>query len=243
MNQEKLNQLKEKINRAKHIVFFGGAGVSTESGIPDFRSKNGLYNQHDIQFDAFEPEYLLSHSCLRDRPEVFFEFYRQKLDTRNIQPNITHLKLAEWEKNGRDVTIVTQNIDGLHQKAGSKSVLEIHGTAQRVYCQRCGATYGAEAILDSNEAIPKCSCGGKLRPDITLYEESLPDEFIIAGERIKEADLIIVGGTSLMVYPANTLIPNHYDERLVIINNQATEKDCFARLVFHENLGEIFKEL
>lgn len=164
-------QLKKYIEESNNIVFFGGAGVSTESGILDFRSKNGLYNQHDIQFDKYEPEYLLSRECLYHNPKVFYEFYRQKMDTRNIEPNITHKVLAKMEEAGKLSAIITQNIDGLHQKAGSKNVFEIHGTTQRNYCSKCGKEYNSDYIFDTNETIPKCECRGLIRPDVTLYGE------------------------------------------------------------------------
>lgn len=238
---EKLNELIEKSNR---IVFFGGAGVSTESGIPDFRSKDGLYNQHDVQFDKYQPEYLLSHSCLYNNPKVFYEFYRQKMDCRNIEPNITHLKLAELEQKGKLSAIITQNIDGLHQKAGSKNVLEIHGTTQRNYCSNCKAEYHPDFLFNTTEAIPKCECGGLIRPDVTLYEENLPDQaWSEAVDRLMKADLLIVGGTSLTVYPAKNLIQYYYGENLVIINRDITDYDKWADLLFRENLGDVFGKI
>ena len=186
------------IREADHIVFFGGAGVSTASGIPDFRSKDGLYNQHDVRFDQYRPEYLLSHSCLVNEPKVYFEFHRQKMDTRKIQPNNAHKYLAALEKTGKLEGIVTQNIDGLHQKAGSRKVYEIHGSALRNYCMSCGKRYPSDYIFESKEPIPHCTCGGVIRPDITLYEEMLPDEAVENAVRaISRADLMIIAGTSL----------------------------------------------
>ena len=165
-----IERLKELIDASDNIVFFGGAGVSTESGIPDFRSKDGLYNQHDVRFDMYQPEYLLSHSCLVYEPKVYYEFHRQKMDTRDIEPNNAHKYLAALEKTGKLKAVVTQNIDGLHQKAGSRTVYEIHGSALRNYCMKCGKEYPADYIFKSEEPIPKCDCGGTIRPDITLYE-------------------------------------------------------------------------
>ena len=229
--ETRLEKLKTMIANSKHIVFFGGAGVSTESGIPDFRSKNGLYNQHDVNFEKYQPEYLLSHSCLMNNPTVFYEFYRQKMDTRNIEPNITHTKLAELEKSGKRISIVTQNIDSLHQKAGSEEVYEIHGTTDKNYCPHCKEKYPYEAIFDSKELIPICSkCGkGNIRPDVTLYEESLPDAFDLAKAIMYKSDLRIVAGTSLTVYPAANLLHNYFDENLVIINRDSTNKDSMAQ--------------
>ena len=244
--EERLETLKKLISEAKHIAFFGGAGVSTESGIPDFRSKNGLYNQHDVQFDKYEPEYLLSHSCLYNEPKVFYEFYRQKLNCEGIQPNITHKYLAKLEETGKRVSVITQNIDGLHQKAGSKEVYEIHGTTLKNYCTKCGKEFPADAIFKSEEAIPRCpDCKGVgfIRPAVTLYEEKLPVAFTEAVLALHKADLMIVAGTSLMVYPACTLISEYYGDNLVIINNTETDKDKFANLIFHENLGDVFTRL
>lgn len=190
------NILQKYIEESNNIVFFGGAGVSTESGIPDFRSKDGLYNQHDIKFERYEPEYLLSKECLNNNPKVFYEFYRQKMDTRNAEPNITHKILAKLEQTGKLKAIVTQNIDGLHQKAGSKNVFEIHGTTQRNYCSKCGKEYPSDYLFKTDESIPKCECGGLIRPDITLYGEQLPEKTVNgAVEAISEADCLIVGGT------------------------------------------------
>ena len=174
--EEKYEALSEIIESSRHIAFFGGAGVSTESGIPDFRSKDGLYNQHDVRFDAYQPEYLLSNPCLEREPKVFYEFYRQKMDARGILPNKAHYKLAEMEAKGKLEGVITQNIDGLHQAAGSKVVYEVHGSTLRNYCDRCGKKYPSDAIYTSEEAVPHCSCGGKIRPDVTLYGEMLPSD-------------------------------------------------------------------
>ncbi len=238
---EELNKI---IAQSHSIVFFGGAGVSTESGIPDFRSKDGLYNQHDVQFDAYEPEYLLSHDCLYHEPKVFFEYYRQKLNTDSIQPNAAHYKLAEMEKAGKLAGIVTQNIDGLHQKAGSKKVLEIHGTTARNYCTKCGKELPADFLFASKEDIPHCpDCGGMARPDVTLYGESLPPAFEEALDLISRADCLIIGGTSLAVYPAASLINYFRGPHLVIINKQETPRDNMAELVFHESIGQVLSQI
>ena len=241
---DEIKTLQEYINNANKIVFFGGAGVSTESGIPDFRSKDGLYNQHDVQFEKYQPEYLLSNDCLYNEPEVFYEFYRQKMDTRNIEPNITHYKLAELEQK-KDLWIVTQNIDGLHQKAGSKNVLEIHGTTQSVYCEDCHKQFPYDYIFESKEAVPKCpECGGVIRPRVTLYGEMLPADFGKAEYKIMDADLLIVGGTSLTVYPASSLVNRRmFNGKLVIINRDKTDKDNIADLVIHDSLGKVFEQL
>lgn len=243
--EERIKNLQEIIDKSEKIVFFGGAGVSTESGIPDFRSKNGLYNQKDVKFEQFTPEYLLSHSCLEKHPKVFFEFYRQKLDVRTIKPNITHVKLAEMEANGKDITIVTQNIDGLHQKAGSKNVLEIHGTTMRNYCNHCKHEYPANYIFDTTEDIPICpACGqGIIRPDVTLYEENLPDEYAQADKVISEADTLIVAGTSLCVYPAALLVNSFQGDNIVLINLTDTDMNIFPDLTFKESMGDVFSKL
>ncbi len=245
MDAEKLEKLYQWVEDSKRIVFFGGAGVSTESGVPDFRSKDGLYNQHDVRFDKYRPEYLLSHSCLMNEPEVYFEFHRQKMDTRKIEPNNAHKYLAALEKTGKLDAVVTQNIDGLHQKAGSKKVYEIHGSALRNYCLKCGKTFPEDYIFESGEAIPHCECGGMIRPDITLYEEGLPDEAVsMSVDAIARADMLIIGGTSLTVYPAASYINYFSGKYLVIINRDAlsvrTKGDM---LLIQEKIGEVFTEL
>lgn len=245
--QDKTKRLLEYINESNNIVFFGGAGVSTESGIPDFRSKNGLYNQHDIQFDKYTPEYLLSEDCLNDNPEVFFEFYRQKMDVRNIEPNITHKVLANLEKQGKLSAVVTQNIDGLHQKAGSKRVYEIHGTTRRNYCSKCKMEYHPDFLFNSSEKIPRCECGGIIRPDVTLYGEQLPEKAVSgATGAIFNADMLIVAGTSLQVYPAANLIKCFRGKHIVVINKEELKNirlDYKDDMVICEALGEVFKEL
>lgn len=245
MFEERLSKLQEIIDNSKHLAFFGGAGVSTESGIPDFRSKDGLYNQHDVQFDMYQPEYLLSIDCLIKEPKVFYEFYRQKMDCRGIEPNITHYKLAELEKSGKRVSVITQNIDGLHQLAGSKEVYEIHGSTNRNLCSICREKYDGNYIFDSDSLVPICpKCkSGVVRPEVTLYGEQLPDDFERSIEVLKHADTMIVAGTSLTVYPAANLVRYFYGDKLIIINRDATSADQYANLVFHENLGEVFGKL
>lgn len=248
-NRTEVNQairhLNERIEESENIVFFGGAGVSTESGVPDFRSKDGLYNQHDVRFDRYEPEYLLSHSCLVNEPEVYFEFHRQKMDTRNVEPNEAHRYLAALEKAGKLSGIVTQNIDGLHQKAGSRKVWEIHGSALRNYCMSCGKKYPADYIFESKEPVPHCSCGGVIRPDITLYEESLPEAAVNgAVQALSGADMLIIGGTSLTVYPAASFIRFFTGERLCIINRSDLEvRSRGETLVIHGSIGKVFGRL
>ena len=243
--QQSIEQLKDWIDQSNNIVFFGGAGVSTESGIPDFRSKDGLYNQHDVRFDKYQPEYLLSHSCLVREPKVDYEFHRQKMDTRNIEPNNAHKYLAKLEEKGKLLGVVTQNIDGLHQKAGSRKVFEIHGRALRNYCMSCNKKYPSDYIFESDEPIPKCSCGGTVRPDITLYEEGLPDDQVRGAiSAISKADMLIIGGTSLTVYPAASFIDYFDGKYLVIINQSALSvRRADNTLIIKERIGEVFTQL
>lgn len=242
---DKIARLKEMIDASSRIVFFGGAGVSTESGIPDFRSKDGLYNQHDVAFDKYQPEYLLSHTCLMRQPKVYFEFHRQKLDTREIMPNPAHKYLAHLEEEGKLLGIVTQNIDGLHQKAGSKKVYEIHGSALRNYCMGCGKTYDEDFIFDNKEDIPRCSCGAIVRPDITLYEEGLPEEAVEnALSAISSADMMIIGGTSLTVYPAASFIRYFKGRYLCVINrDELTITLGEESLFIKDSIGKVFLAL
>ncbi len=242
---EEVMKLKELIDSSDNIVFFGGAGVSTESGIPDFRSKDGLYNQHDVRFDKYQPEYLLSHSCLVYEPKVYYEFHRQKMDTRNIAPNNAHKYLAALEKQGKLKAVVTQNIDGLHQKAGSKVVYEIHGSALRNYCMSCGKEFPSDYIFESDEPIPKCSCGGVIRPDITLYEEGLPEDQVSGAiDAIARADMLIIGGTSLTVYPAASFVNYFRGSKLVIINRDAIDvRRAENTFIINRKIGELFTEL
>lgn len=245
MDDTKLETLKEWMDDSHDIVFFGGAGVSTESGVPDFRSKDGLYNQHDVQFDRYRPEYLLSHSCLMNEPKVYFEFHRQKMDTRRVQPDNAHKYLAALERTGKLKAVVTQNIDGLHQEAGSRVVYEIHGSALRNYCMKCGKAYPPDYIFDSKEAVPHCTCGGVIRPDITLYEESLPEAAVRGAVRsIAQADMLIIGGTSLTVYPAASYIHYFEGKYLVIINRDELNVRMDAHtLVIKDKIGEVFTRL
>ena len=242
---EQIEKLKELIDNSERVVFFGGAGVSTESGIPDFRSKDGLYNQHDVRFDKYQPEYLLSHSCLVYEPKVYYEFHRQKMDTRNIEPNNAHKYLAKLEEMGKLIGIVTQNIDGLHQKAGSKRVFEIHGSALRNYCMSCGKEYPEDYIFESEEPIPKCSCGGTIRPDITLYEEGLPEDQVQGAiDALARADMLIIGGTSLTVYPAASFINYFRGKTLVVINQSDIDvRGAQNTLIIKEKIGKVFTEL
>ena len=235
----KLDTLKTWVDEAKSMVFFGGAGVSTESGIPDFRSVDGLYNQ---KF-KYPPETIISASFFHRKPEEFYEFYKEKMLPLGFEPNVTHKVLARWEREGRLAAVVTQNIDGLHQKAGSKNVLELHGSVLRNYCTRCHRSYSAEFVKNS-AGVPRCDCGGIVKPDVVLYEESL-DEGVMykAAKAIHEADVLIVAGTSLTVYPAAGMIHYYRGRRLVLINRDPTPYDNQADLVFHESLGSIFSQL
>ena len=244
--EEKIKRLQEIIDSSDNIVFFGGAGVSTESGVPDFRSKDGLYNQHDVRFDQYRPEYLLSHSCLANEPKVFFEFYRQKMDTRNIEPNAAHKYLAELEKAGKLRAVVTQNIDGLHQKAGSRRVYEIHGTTLRNYCMSCFKEYDENYIFDSKQPIPRCSCGGMVRCDVTLYEEQLPYKAVEKSvAAISDAEVIIIGGTSLTVYPAASYVGYFRGKHIVIINKEHLRYglDPANDLEINLPIGQVFSQL
>ena len=235
----KLEKLKQWIDESSSIVFFGGAGVSTESGIPDFRSVDGLYNQ---KFD-YPPETIISRSFYERDPAYFFRFYREKMLPLDHEPNITHKVLAKWEAEGKLSAVVTQNIDGLHQKAGSKAVYELHGSVLRNYCTRCRKFHSAEFIRDY-DGVPKCRCGGIVKPDVVLYEENLDTNTIEKSVMaIHNADLLIVAGTSLTVYPAAGLINYYQGNRLVLINRDATPYDHHADLVFHESLGNIFAQL
>jgi len=234
----KLETFRQWIRESSRIVFFGGAGVSTESGIPDFRSKDGLYNQ---QY-AYPPETILSRSFFRAQPEEFFRFYRDKTLFPDARPNRTHRCLAALEKMGKLSAVVTQNIDGLHQKAGSKRVYELHGSTLRNYCTRCLKSYPVEAILEST-GIPRCECGGIIKPDVVLYEEGL-DQDVLTGaiDAIYDADMLVVGGTSLVVYPAAGLLQYYRGHRLVLINRDPTPRDDEADLLLPGSLGDIFTE-
>ena len=236
---DKIQQLRTWIEESHAMVFFGGAGVSTESGIPDFRSVDGLYSQH---FD-YPPETIISHSFYLKNPSYFFRFYREKMLPLGFEPNITHRKLAQWEREGKLQAVVTQNIDGLHQKAGSEKVYELHGSVLRNYCTRCHKFYSAEFIRDAAD-IPRCTCGGIVKPDVVLYEESLNEETIEKSvAAIASADMLMVAGTSLTVYPAAGLLRYYRGNRLVLINRDETPYDSAADLVLHESLGKVFEQL
>ena len=236
---EKMELFKQWIAESESIVFFGGAGVSTESGIPDFRSVDGLYRQ---KFE-YPPETIISHSFYERKPEYFFRFYREKMLPLGFEPNITHKVLARWEAEGRLSAVVTQNIDGLHQKAGSQKVYELHGSVLRNYCTRCHKFHSAEFVKNC-DGVPRCGCGGIVKPDVVLYEEGLDQNTIEKSVwAISRADLLIVAGTSLTVYPAAGLINYYRGNRLVLINRDETPYDSQANLVFHQSLGEIFAQL
>lgn len=238
----KIKEFREIVINSDNIVFFGGAGVSTESGIPDFRSKDGLYNQKY----KYPPEAILSHTFFVNETEEFYKFYKDKLNAISYEPNITHYKLAELEKEGKLKAAVTQNIDGLHQKAGSQNVYELHGSVYRNYCTRCKEFYGPEYIFnDDTPVVPICTkCGGVIKPDVVLYEEALDDEVVSGAiNAISTADTLIVGGTSLTVYPASGLVRYFRGKNLVLINKDETPYDNMATLVIHESLGNVFKNL
>ena len=239
MRMSQIEQLQKLIDESKRIVFFGGAGVSTESGIPDFRSTDGLYHQ---KYD-YPLETILSHTFFMKKTEEFYRFYRDKMLCLDAKPNAAHLKLAELEEAGKLTAVVTQNIDGLHQLGGSKKVLELHGSVLRNYCMRCGKFYDASFVRNC-DGIPLCSCGGVVKPDVVLYEEGLNEDTIEQSVcAIMEADLLIVAGTSLTVYPAAGLIHYYRGNRLVLINRDVTPYDHRANLCFHQSLGEIFNQL
>lgn len=236
---ESVKKLKEWVDSAHSIVFFGGAGVSTESGIPDFRSTGGLYHQEW----AYPPEVILSHSFYKSNPEEFFRFYRAKLLAPEAKPNAAHRKLAEWERQGKLAAVVTQNIDGLHQAAGSQKVYELHGSVHRNYCERCRKFYGFDFML-RGQGVPRCSCGGGIKPDVVLYEEGLDQETLNGAIRaIAAADLLIIGGTSLNVYPAAGLINYYRGQRLALINKSAVARDLSAGLVITDPIGEVLSQL
>ncbi len=236
---DNLERLKRIIQESDNIVFFGGAGVSTESGIPDFRSVDGLYHQ---KYD-YPPETILSHSFYRQNTEEFFRFYRDKMLYLDAQPNAAHRKLAQWEREGKLKAVITQNIDGLHQKAGSRNVLELHGSVLRNYCEKCHHFYDASYILNS-QGVPRCTCGGTVKPDVVLYEEGLDQAILSRAVRaISEADVLMIGGTSLAVYPAAGLIDYYRGSRLVLINRTPTPRDRNADLVVQGSIGQIMELL
>ncbi len=237
--EKSMETLKKWVQESDNIVFFGGAGVSTESGIPDFRSVDGLYHQSY----KYPPETMLSHSFYRTHKQEFFDFYRDKLIIKGVRPNITHETLARLEKEGKLKAVVTQNIDGLHQMAGSRTVYELHGSTLRNYCEKCGKFYGIEKI-EEETGIPRCSCGGDIKPDVVLYEEGLDDDVVSGAiKAISEADMLIVGGTSLTVYPAAGMLRYYRGHKLVLINKSKTAYDREADLVLNCGLGEVFSKL
>ncbi len=237
--QDKISLLQDVINRCKRAVFFGGAGVSTESGIPDFRSTDGLYNQ---KYDV-PPEVILSHSFFCDNTSEFFRFYKDKMLCLDAKPNAAHKKLAELEKAGKLSCVITQNIDGLHQKAGSERVYELHGSIHRNYCDRCGKFYGVDAVLEADD-VPRCDCGGVIKPDVVLYEEPLDDKTMEgAVKAINQADALIIAGTSLTVYPAAGLIRYFRGDNLILINRDETQADSWADIVIRQNVGEVFSKI
>lgn len=234
-----IQQLKKWVDESRNIVFFGGAGVSTESGIPDFRSVDGLYNQKW----RYPPETILSRSFFDRDPEEYYRFHREKLVIENVKPNAAHIRLAQLEQEGKLKAVVTQNIDGLHQAAGSKNVLELHGSILRAYCSKCRKIYPAELINHGN-GVPRCGCGGVIRPDIVLYEEPLDESVLTAAiECIRKADVLIVGGTSLNVYPAAGLINYYRGSKLALVNLSETPYDGYADLVIHDKIGQVFSQL
>jgi NAD-dependent deacetylase len=234
---ERVDLLEQWIKESDNVVFFGGAGVSTESGIPDFRSVDGLYNQ---QYD-YPPETIISHSFYRKNPEEFYRFYKNKMLFPDAQPNAAHKALAKLEQQGKVRAVITQNIDGLHQAAGSKAVLELHGSVHRNYCTRCGKFFGLSDILGMN-GVPRCECGGIIKPDVVLYEEGLDQETLQKAVRyIQNAEILIIGGTSLTVYPAAGLIDYYRGKKLVLINKTATPMDERADLVISAPIGEVFE--
>lgn len=232
---DKRTELQRMIDESNNIVFFGGAGVSTESNIPDFRSADGLFQEKNV----YSPEQIVSHTFFVHKPDLFYQFYKDKMMYLDAKPNKAHLKLAELEAAGKLKAVVTQNIDGLHQLAGSKNVLELHGSIHRNYCQKCGKFYDAGYVKDSS-GIPKCECGGTIKPDVVLYEEGLDDKTIRESIRaISEADMLIIGGTSLVVYPAAGFIDYFRGKYLVVLNKSTTSRDSYADLCIQEPIGEV----
>ena len=237
---ETIKKFKEMVQDSNNIVFFGGAGVSTESGIPDFRSVDGLYNQKY----KFPPETILSHTFYMNNPEEFYKFYRDKILSHDAKPNAAHLKLAQLEKEGKLKAVITQNIDGLHQAAGSKNVLELHGSIHRNYCTKCNKFFDARYMVQTT-GVPKCDeCGAEIKPDVVLYEEGLDTDTIEAAvSYIQNADMLIIGGTSLVVYPAAGLVRYYHGNKLVLINKSSTSMDNLANLVIAEPIGEVFSQV
>lgn len=237
--QDKTEILQDWIQNSDNVVFFGGAGVSTESGIPDFRSVDGLYHQ---KYD-YPPETILSRTFFMRRPEEFYRFYKDKMLCLDAQPNMAHRRLAQWEESGHVKAVITQNIDGLHQKAGSREVMELHGSVLRNYCMRCHKFYDAE-YMKAADGVPSCECGGTIKPDVVLYEEGLDDTIMMKSIRyIANADVLIIGGTSLVVYPAAGLIDYFKGKHLVVINKSATSRDKNADLMIEDSIGKVFERI
>ena len=237
--QQQIEALRQMVASSNNIVFFGGAGVSTESGIPDFRSVDGLYHQ---KF-AYSPETMLSHTFYVRHKQEFFDFYRAKMLALDAKPNAAHRKLAQWEREGKLKAVITQNIDGLHQKAGSREVLELHGSVLRNYCERCHKFYGVEAVAESR-GVPKCTCGGDIKPDVVLYEEGLDEDVMTRALRyIENADMLIIGGTSLVVYPAAGLVRYYRGHKLVVINKGGAGANLGAQLTIDGPIGQILDQV
>lgn len=237
--EQKIQKLQEIIDQHNNIVFFGGAGVSTESGIPDFRSKDGLYHQ---KYD-YPPETILSHTFFMRHPEEFYRFYQDKMLCDTAAPNPAHYKLAQMEKSGKLKAIITQNIDNLHQMAGSKKVLELHGSVYRNYCMKCGKFYDFE-YMKKSDGVPRCTCGGMIKPDVVLYEEGLDGEILSESVRaISQAQVLIIGGTSLAVYPAASLIDYFQGQYLIVINRDPTPRDKYAQLLIQDSIGKVFSKI
>lgn len=245
--EERVRRINEIIKECNRIVFFGGAGVSTASGIPDFRGPNGLYNNVDKEFAAYQPEYLLSSECFNHNPKVFYKFYKKCMDARNYEPNVIHKKLAQLEQNGKMLGIVTQNIDMLHEKAGSQNVYKIHGTIGKNHCIKCHKEYGIDRIFEDTNPIPRCDCGRQnnfIRPDVTLYGEKLPsDAMAKALDALQNADCLIVCGTSLQVNPAANMVSQFYGKYMAILNRDETQYDSYADVVCHEDIFEVFEKI
>ncbi|MCD8019043.1 MAG: NAD-dependent protein deacylase [Clostridiales bacterium] len=237
---DKIKKLKEIVDNTDNLVFFGGAGVSTESGIPDFRSVDGLYN---LKY-KYPPETIISHTFFMRRTEEFYEFYKDKMMALDAKPNKAHEKLAQWEKKGKCKAVVTQNIDGLHQMAGSKKVMELHGSIHRNYCMKCGKFFDA-AYVKKSDGVPRCdACGGLIKPDVVLYEEGLDNQTVSdAIYAISHADVMIIGGTSLVVYPAAGMIDYFRGSHLILVNKSSTSRDSHADLVINDSIGEVFGQL
>lgn len=240
----RFNTLKQYISQAQHITFFGGAGVSVGSGIPDFRSKNGLYNNMPKGYRNVKPEYMLSKSCLNENPELFFAFYKNIMDVRGYEPNSVHKYLAKLEANGKMEAVITQNVDLLHEAAGTKKLFKIHGTVAQNHCSKCHKIYDKDYIFNDTNTVPRCECGGIIRPNVVLYGEQLPEDQVDGAiDALHNTDLLIVCGTSLTVQPAASFISESRASMMVVINQQSTDYDCWADIVFREDMNTIFDKL